>query len=53
VKVSEPHENVFDALEDDPATAANRRMRATLMHALRDYIERQGITQTEAARRSR
>jgi predicted XRE-type DNA-binding protein len=51
MNVSEPYDNVFDALEADPAIAANLRVRAMLIHALRDYIERQGITQTEAARR--
>jgi predicted XRE-type DNA-binding protein len=50
MNVSEPYDNLFDALEDDPTIAANRRILATLMHPLRDYIERQGITQTEAAR---
>jgi len=51
MNVSKPYENVFDALEDDPAIATNLRVRAHLMHALRDYIDQQAITQTEAALR--
>jgi len=51
MSLSKPYDNVFDALEDDPAVAANLRVRAQLMHVLRDYIERQGITQTAAAQR--
>jgi predicted XRE-type DNA-binding protein len=49
--ISKPYDNVFDALEDDPAISANLRVRAQLMHALRDYIDQQAITQTEAAQR--
>jgi len=50
VKISKSYDNVFEALEDDPAIAVNLQVRARLMHAVRDYIEREGITQAEAAR---
>ena len=43
------YHNVFDALEDDPAIAENLKIRAQLMNALTQYIEKQGLTQVEAA----
>ena len=43
------YSNVFDALEDDPAVAENLKIRAQLMHELRDYIGNRGLTQTRAA----
>jgi predicted XRE-type DNA-binding protein len=43
------YHNVFDALEDDPAIAENLKIRAQLMNALTRYIEKQGLTQVEAA----
>jgi predicted XRE-type DNA-binding protein len=43
--------NVWDALEDDPATAANMTMRSDLMIALQRRIEDWQLTQTQAARR--
>ncbi len=49
--IGKSYENVFEALEDDMVLAQNLRMRAELMHALRDYIKRENITQAEAARR--
>lgn len=42
--------NVWDAIEDDPATAENLKLRSSLMLALKRYIQREGFTQTEAAR---
>ncbi len=44
-----PYHNVFDALEDDPAVAENLKIRAQLMNALTRYIEKQKLTQVEAA----
>jgi len=41
--------NVFKALEDDETLAENLKIRAELMHALRNYIEGNELTQTEAA----
>ena len=43
--------NVWDAIEDTPAQAENMRLRASLMLALRDHIEREGLTQSQAAKR--
>lgn len=43
------YHNVFDALEDDPAVAENLKVRAQLMSALTQYIEKRKLTQTEAA----
>ncbi len=42
-------ENVWDAIEDTPAQAANMRLRSQLMMVLRDHIEREGLTQVRAA----
>lgn len=43
--------NVWDALEDSPAAAANMTMRSDLLIALRQRIVAWKITQGEAARR--
>ncbi|MDP1840265.1 MAG: XRE family transcriptional regulator [Reyranella sp.] len=43
--------NVWDALEDDPAVAANMTMRSDLLIALQQRIAGWKITQGEAARR--
>lgn len=43
--------NIFIDLGFDPAEAAVLQMRATLMSDLRAYIEREGLTQAEAAER--
>ena len=42
--------SVWDAIEDTPAEAAHMRIRATLMTALRDHIERAGLSQAQAAK---
>ena len=44
------YHNVFDALEDDPAVAENLKIRAQLMNALTQYIEKEKLTQVEAAK---
>lgn len=41
--------SVWDAIEDDPAVAENLKLRSSLMLALKRFIEREGLTQTEAA----
>ncbi|HYD07639.1 MAG TPA: XRE family transcriptional regulator [Reyranella sp.] len=43
--------NVWEALEDDPAAAANMSMRSDLLIALRQRIEGWKVTQAQAARR--
>jgi predicted XRE-type DNA-binding protein len=43
--------NVWDALEDTPAEAANMTMRSDLLIALRRRIGTWKVTQAEAARR--
>lgn len=43
------YQNVFDALEDDPAIAQNLKIRAQLMTALTQYINKNKLTQAEAA----
>ncbi len=43
--------NVWDAIEDDPAVAANMTMRSDLLIALQQRIESWKVTQAQAARR--
>jgi predicted XRE-type DNA-binding protein len=43
------HEDIFKAIEDDPAVAENLRLRARMMALLRDTIKARGLTQTAAA----
>jgi predicted XRE-type DNA-binding protein len=43
------YQNVFDALEDNPAVAQNLKIRAHLMSALTQYINKNKLTQVEAA----
>ena len=43
--------NVWDALEDTPAEAANMTMRSSLLIAIEQRVRSWGVTQAEAARR--
>lgn len=47
----EEYANVWDALADTPAQAANLSARSELMIALHDRVTGWGLTQAEAARR--
>jgi predicted XRE-type DNA-binding protein len=42
--------SVWDAIESSPAAAENMKLRSKLMHAILDYIEREDLTQAEAAK---
>ncbi|MBF58282.1 XRE family transcriptional regulator [Halomonas sp. FeN2] len=42
--------SVWDAIEDTPAEAENMKLRATLMMALKDHIDRTGLNQSQAAK---
>ena len=42
--------SVWDALEDSPAQAENMKLRSTLMIALKDHVEAQGLSQAAAAK---
>jgi predicted XRE-type DNA-binding protein len=42
--------SVWDAIEDTPAAAANMKLRSALMMALTRHIERENLTQKEAAK---
>jgi predicted XRE-type DNA-binding protein len=44
------HASVWDALEATPAKAASMKLRANLMDALRAYIEKNQLSQKEAAK---
>ena len=44
-------ENVWDALEDSPAEAANMSMRSSLLIAIEQQVRGWKVTQAEAARR--
>lgn len=43
--------NVWDALEDTPAEAANMSMRSHIMIAIEQRVRKWDVTQAEAARR--
>lgn len=49
----ERFENVWDALESDPAERERLKLRGQLMDALRDRIDSWKVTQAEAAKRLR
>lgn len=42
--------SVWDAIEDTPARAENMKLRAVLMLALKDHIDRAGLSQSQAAK---
>jgi predicted XRE-type DNA-binding protein len=42
--------SVWDALEDSTESAANMRMRADLMIAVQDYVDKSEATQAQAAK---
>ncbi len=42
-------DSVWDAIEDDPVTAANLRLRSQLMMAISEYVRQSNLTQTKAA----
>jgi predicted XRE-type DNA-binding protein len=42
--------SVWDAIEDDPAQAANMKHRSALMMAISEHIKAKGLNQTEAAK---
>ena len=42
--------NVWDAIEATPAEAENMKLRSILMIALKDYIEREDLSQSQAAK---
>lgn len=44
-------DNVWDALEDTSAEAANMSMRSSLLIAIEQQVRSWGVTQAEAARR--
>ena len=46
---SEAFASVWDAIEDTPQAAASMKARSTLMMELSSYIEKQGLTQAQAA----
>jgi len=48
---NERFSSVWDAIEDTPAEAENMRLRSALMMALKEYIEREGLSQAQAAKR--
>lgn len=44
------YESVWDAIEDNPATAENMKLRSSLMIALKKHIEAEGLNQSQAAK---
>jgi len=47
---NESFASVWDAISDTPAEAANMKLRSSLMIALKEHIEREGLTQAQAAK---
>ncbi|NMG38365.1 XRE family transcriptional regulator [Chelativorans sp. ZYF759] len=43
-------QSVWDAIEDTPAAAENMKLRSALMMALKDHIDRAGMSQSDAAK---
>lgn len=48
--MSERFESVWDAIEDTAAQAENMKVRSTLMLALKERIEAEGLSQASAAK---
>ncbi len=48
---AETYDDVFDAICDTPAEAANMKARSDLLSALQAHVRTWGVTQAEAARR--
>lgn len=42
--------SVWDAIEDTPEAAENMKLRSSLMTALREHINRSGMSQAQAAK---
>jgi predicted XRE-type DNA-binding protein len=51
MKISKAYDNVFEALEDDVSVAGNLKLRGRLMTEIRRFIDEQGLTQTQVARK--
>jgi predicted XRE-type DNA-binding protein len=47
---NERFDSIWDAIEDDPAEAANMKLRSALMIELKQHIRRRGLSQAEAAK---
>ena len=43
-------DSIWDAIEDTPEEAENMKLRSTLMMALKNHIDRAGMTQGQAAK---
>ena len=48
--MNERFASVWDAIEETPAEAEKMKLRSSLMIALKDHIEAEGLTQSQAAR---
>jgi predicted XRE-type DNA-binding protein len=51
MRKTESYASVWDAIADTPEEAANLRARSELMQKITEYVEKQGWTQAEAAKR--
>jgi predicted XRE-type DNA-binding protein len=47
---NERFKSVWDAIEDTPAQSENMKLRSFLMLSLKQHIEREGLSQGEAAK---
>ncbi len=48
---NERFDSVWDAIEDTRAQAENMKLRSALMMALKEEVERRGLSQSQAAQR--
>jgi predicted XRE-type DNA-binding protein len=47
---NETFASVWDAIEDTPEQATNMKLRSSLMMALQEYVTREGLSQSQAAK---
>ncbi|HYW92131.1 MAG TPA: helix-turn-helix domain-containing protein [Gammaproteobacteria bacterium] len=47
---NERFDSVWDAIEDTPSEAENMKLRSALMMALKDHLDRAGLSQSQAAK---
>jgi len=48
--MSDRHKSVWDASEDTPAQAEDMKLRSLLLSALKEHLEKEGLSQSSAAK---
>ena len=49
--MSQKFDNIWEALENNPAQAANLKLRSSLMMEILEFVRKTGLTQAEAAKK--